>query len=430
MAVTELLLPRTSDAMTEAVVSAWLVPSETEVAKGDLVAEVETDKAIVEVVAEIDGLLIAAVAEGATVQVGGVLAYLLDGGEITEYREGRLSLATQSSAPQVDSDKTVAGSRAGVAEVTQPNPTEDLGAAVGPVLGAPVKTEVRRGVDPQPVFSSPLARRLARERGLLIEDLHPGSGPNGRIVRADVLGHEHRTLPERRAPMGTRHRSMVTAMVTSKAEIPHFYLFRDVDLGSVLSYRQALVAAQLPAPSVSAILIKALGVVLVENEFARRRWIQGQVENSNDANIGIAVADGIDEIVVPVVQAPALRSLEGIAEELARLGEAVRSRSLRREDMMDAVATISNLGMFGVDALLPIIPPSQSFILGVGRDRKEVILDELGRPMSRTVATFSLAGDHRVLTGLGGARILQRLDELVQHPLRLAAPGDTGSYVT
>jgi pyruvate dehydrogenase E2 component (dihydrolipoamide acetyltransferase) len=177
-------------------------------------------------------------------------------------------------------------------------------------------------------------------------------------------------------------------------------------------------------------LIKALGVVLVENEFARRRWIQGQVENSNDANIGIAVADGIDEIVVPVVQAPALRSLEGIAEELARLGEAVRSRSLRREDMMDAVATISNLGMFGVDALLPIIPPSQSFILGVGRDRKEVILDELGRPMSRTVATFSLAGDHRVLTGLGGARILQRLDELVQHPLRLAAPGDTGSYVT
>ena len=430
MVVTELLLPRTSDAMTEAVVSAWLVPSESEVSQGDLLAEVETDKAIVEVVAEMDGLLVAAVAEGSTVQVGGVLAYFLDGEEIAEYREGRLSLASTSSALRVDSDKTVAGPRAGVAEVIQPNPTDALEPALSPGSGAPVDTEVRSGVDSRLVFSSPLARRLARERGLLLEDLYPGSGPNGRIVREDVLRRERRTLPERRAPMGTRHRSMVSAMVTSKTEIPHFYLFRDIDLGSVLSYRHALVAAQLPAPSVSAILIKALGVVLVENEFARRRWIQGQVENSNDANIGIAVADGIDEIVVPVVQAPALRSLEGVAEELARLGEAVRSRALRREDMMDAVATISNLGMFGVDALLPIIPPSQSFILGVGRDRKEVFLDELGRAMSRTVATFSLAGDHRVLTGLGGARILERLDQLVQHPLLLASVGTTAASGT
>ena len=86
--------------------------------------------------------------------------------------------------------------------------------------------------------------------------------------------------------------------------------------------------------------------------------------------------------------------------------------------------------MFGVDALLPIIPPSQSFILGVGRDRKEVFLDELGRAMSRTVATFSLAGDHRVLTGLGGARILERLDQLVQHPLLLASVGTTAASGT
>ena len=415
MAVTELLLPRTSDAMTEAVISRWLVPNESDVAKGDLVAEVETDKALVEVSAEGDGLLVAAVGEGSTVEVGAVLAYLLDGNEAGEYRAGRLTLGLPQAHPD---------SSAPASATMEPSAAAEAGSDQG---FAPVAGGARPGGESQPVFSSPLARRMAREMGLRVEDLHPGTGPGGRVVRADVLRHAEATHTGGEAPASARQRSMVAAMVSSKTEIPHFYLFRDVDFGAVVSFRKALVAAELPAPSVSAFLIKALGDVLQENDFARRRWVGGQVQDSAATSVGIAVADGIDEIVVPVVQEPGHLSLEAIAAELVRLGDAVRTHALRREDTVGAVATISNLGMFGIDAMLPIIPPSQSFILGIGRDRQEVVLDHLGQVSSRTVATVGLAGDHRVLTGLAGARILEGLDQLLQHPLKLAMGGRKAS---
>ncbi len=410
MPISELLLPRTSDAMTEAVVSRWLVANETEVTRGTMVAEVETDKALVEVPADSDGLLVVAAPEGADVPVGSVIAYLIDGPEVEDYRSGRLALGTptieQVSAP--------------APEPTPPPPAESGASAPPPsVTEAPAPADARRVL-----FSSPLARRMARERGLSIEALHPGSGPNGRIVRADVLRAAQATsAPSAPRDMTSRQRSMVAAMVASKAEIPHFYLFRDVDLGAVVEYRRALAAAGLSAPSVSAILVRALGIVLERHEFARRRWTDGAVSDSADANVGVAVADGVDDIVVPVVRGPGRLSLAQVAAELERLSEAVRSRTLRQADSVGAAATISNLGMHGVDSLLPIIPPGQSFILGVGRTRAHVDLDDRGQASSRSVATFSLAGDHRVLTGMGGARILGDLDDALQHPLRLADPG-------
>lgn len=410
MPITELLLPRTSDAMTEAVVSRWLVANETEVTRGTMVAEVETDKALVEVPADSDGLLVVAAPEGSDVPVGAVIAYLLDGPEVEEYRGGRLALGAvpmEQGAPS-SSEPT-----------PPPGPSPDDSPSPPSVPEAPSAADAGRAL-----FSSPLARRMAREKGLSIEELHPGSGPNGRIVRADVLRAAQATSASA-APreMTSRQRSMVAAMVNSKAEIPHFYLFRDIDLGAVVEYRRALTAAGMSASSVSAILVRALGVVLERHEFARRRWTSGGVSESDEANVGVAVADGVDDIVVPVVRGPGRLSLAQVASELERLSEAVRSRTLRQADSVGAAATISNLGMHGVDSLLPIIPPGQSFILGVGRTRSHVVLDDRGHASSRSVATFSLAGDHRVLTGMGGARILGELDDALQHPLRLAEPG-------
>lgn len=407
MAVIEMLLPRTSDAMTEAVVSAWLVPDGAVVSKGDLVAEVETDKAMVEVTAEADGVLVPAVAAGATVEVGGVLAYLLNGDDVEAHRGGRLKI----------------GATAPAADVSTPAATPAASAQPEAAPAAHASQEastMNGGAGQTPVFASPLARRLAREQGLRLEDLAPGSGPNGRIVREDVQRQANRAPADRVADLSSRQRAMIGAMVSAKSEIPHFYLFRDVDLSAVLAYRRDLKAAGLTAPSVSAILIKALGTALAEHDFARRSWRDGKVVDISDGHVGIAVADGIGEIVVPVIRTPASLSLDAIGAEVARLSEAVRGRSLRQDEMTGAVATISNLGMYGVDSLLPIIPPGQTFIIGVGRDRQELFLDERDQVRSRSIATLGFSGDHRVLTGVGGAQLLERLDHLLQHPLALA----------
>lgn len=402
MAVTEVLVPRTSDAMTEAVMSKWLVATDSAVTIGDVIAEVETDKALVEITAEASGLLITRATEGTTVEVGAVLAYLLDGDDVAAYHAGDLTLGPTVDLP-VDSRQTPDEARA----PASPQPAE--------------RVEAEVAEQASPVFSSPLARRLARERGLTLTDLAPGTGPNGRIVRADILRHENQSPRGGPGSGSARQRSMVNAMVSSKAEIPHFYLFRDIDLGAVRQLRKNLADADLSVPSVSVFLIKALGVALNENAFARRRWIDDRPHESEDANVGIAVADGIDEIVVPVIRSPASLSLAEVASELKRLSDAVRSHALRLDDTSGAVATISNLGMFGVDALLPIIPPTQTFILGIGRDRLMTVLDGQGQVQSRWMSTFSLAGDHRVMTGLGGARILDHLDQLLQHPVAFLA---------
>lgn len=403
MAVVELLLPRTSDAMTEAVLSAWLVPDGSQVSKGDLVAEVETDKAMVEVAADSAGLLVAAVAAGATVQVGGVLAYVLDGDDIEAHRSGRIRLGGSVPAHEVAAPASAVASSPALTTVTAPVP---MGNAVG------VKA---------PVFASPLARRLAREQGLRLEDLTPGSGPGGRVVREDILRQASKATADRVGQLSSRQRSMVTAMISAKSEIPHFYLFREIDLTTLLSHRRHLKAAGLHAPSVSVFVIKALGIALAERDYARRIWRDGQPVDLAEGHVGIAVADGDGEIVVPVVKAPVTLTIDAIGEEVSRLSEAVRQRSLRQAEMTGAVATISNLGMYGIDALLPIIPPGQSFIIGVGRDRAELFLDDLERVRSRSMATFGFSGDHRVLTGVGGARLLEHLEHLLQHPLALAA---------
>jgi pyruvate dehydrogenase E2 component (dihydrolipoamide acetyltransferase) len=401
--IRELLLPRTSDAMTEAVVSRWLVADESDVTAGTVVAEVETDKALVEVVAENDGLLVAAASEGANVPVGAVIAYVLDGPDVQDYRDGRVALATpliaQATVSTPEPDRT--------SKQAEPHPAA---LASGP---SPMTPSTRS-------FASPLARRLARESGLSLDDLFPGSGPNGRVVRADVLSRVKSGGAQGGPEMSSRQRSMVAAMVGSKSEVPHFYLFRDVDLGAVGDYRRALAAAELPVPSITTMLVKALGVVLASHEFARRRWVDGRVQPSNEAHVGVAVADGLDDIVVTVVRDPGRLSLAEVAGEITRLSESVRSRTLRLGDAVGATATISNLGMHGIDALLPIIPPGQSFILGIGRERSQLALGASGQVESRSVVTFGFAGDHRVLTGLGGARILAELDQVLQHPLRLA----------
>lgn len=406
MSISELILPRTSDAMSEAILAAWLVDDESEVSADDIVAEVETEKAMVEVLAGNDGLLVKAAQSGATVEVGGVLAFVLSGADINEYRAGNLKLQTdQSGSP----DATPSTS----APITSEETHVDLDAPALIEVPLDSEQEVRR------LVSSPLARKLAREAGLDLAKLTPGSGPGGRIVRADIESARTQSAETQVASLTSRQRAMATAMVQSTTSIPHFSISRDISLDSLVQFRLQMKRVELDPPSLSAFFVRALAVAMLDTPASRVSWVADGIATHPDSAIGVAIADGDSDLVVPVIRQAESKSLWSIGKEIQALGDDVRDRRLRPDQLKGAIGTISNLGMFGIDALTPIIPPGQTFIIGIGQSRKRLAYDSAGRIAEETYMTVTLSGDHRVLTGLGAARLLTEFATVCENPILL-----------
>lgn len=406
MSISELILPRTSDAMSEAILAAWLVDDESEVSADDIVAEVETEKAMVEVLAGNDGLLVKAAQSGATVEVGGVLAFVLSGADINEYRAGNLKLQTDQSGSADAAPSTSAPSASQETHVDS-----DAQALIEVPLDS--EQEVRR------LVSSPLARKLAREAGLDLAKLTPGSGPGGRIVRADIESARTQSAETQVASLTSRQRAMATAMVQSTTSIPHFSISRDISLDSLVQFRLQMKRVELDPPSLSAFFVRALAVAMLDTPASRVSWVADGIATHPDSAIGVAIADGDSDLVVPVIRQAESKSLWSIGKEIQALGDDVRDRRLRPDQLKGAIGTISNLGMFGIDALTPIIPPGQTFIIGIGQSRKRLAYDSAGRIAEETYMTVTLSGDHRVLTGLGAARLLTEFATVCENPILL-----------
>ena len=416
MSINELILPRTSDAMSEAILAAWLVADESEVSANDIVAEVETEKAMVEVTAGNDGLLVTAVPSGATVEVGGVLAFVLSGQDIDEYRAGNLKLR---EAP-ADSSDVAAPSQ--LPSSSQPVHTEVDSSALTQAPSAEHQ-DVRR------LVSSPLARKLAREAGIDLANLAPGSGPGGRIVRADIesaktqftetQATQLQSTETQVVPLTSRQRAMATAMVQSTTTIPHFSISRDISLDALVQFRTQMKRVELDPPSLSAFFVRALAVAMRDTPASRVSWVPDGVATHPGSAIGVAVADGDSDLVVPVIRRAESKSLWSIGREIQSLSNDVRDRRLKPEQLQGAIGTISNLGMFGIDALTPIIPPGQTFIMGIGQSRTRLAYDSTGRIGEETYMTVTLSGDHRVLTGLGAARLVTQFATVCENPILL-----------
>lgn len=404
MSLHEVILPRTSDAMSEALLSTWLVDDGTPVGVGDLLAEVETDKAMVEVAAEAEGLVLHAVSAGSSVEVGAVLAYIVDGVEADAYREGTLELpGLAPGIPDAPSETTT---------IVDEAPIEHISTPVESTTTQPVAAAV----------ASPLARRIAREAGLSLESLAPGSGPGGRIVRADVeaaasvapvsSGSVQATLEK----PSVRQAAMAAAMVESVTTIPHFSVSRDIDVRALIEFRQQIKNIGATPPSFSTLFAMALGRALEECPWARRTWSQAGILSHSTSAIGLAVADGETDLVVPILHGAERKSLEQVSAELEALIGRAKARRLNAEELTGGIGTISNLGMFGIDSLTPIIPPGQAFIIGLGRVREQ--RDDFS---STSVLTATLSGDHRVLTGVGAAMLLEAFAEMCANPVSFIA---------
>jgi pyruvate dehydrogenase E2 component (dihydrolipoamide acetyltransferase) len=414
----EIVMPRLSDTMEEGTILRWLKAEGEQVARGEELVEIETDKATMTYESDQAGTLTLIAAEGDTLAVGEPIARIGDASESPD------SGATASTAAEEhESD-----------ESTTAEPSEPPSAKI-PEAGERVK-------------ASPLAKRIAREDGVELRGLS-GSGPGGRIVKADVLAAEQADArPSGEAPsdidqsasappaiatakgetteveLSRTQQTIARRMAESKATIPDFTLQMDVDMEACVSLRSELkrIAHHEPGetegtPTYNDMVVKACALALREHPHANGGYRDGRLQLHSRINVGVAVAAD-DALVVPTVFDADEKSLGEIAREARVLAGRVRDGSITPPELGGGTFTVSNLGMFGVRSFSAIINPPQAAIMSVGSvEQRAVVLD--GEIVARHTMSLTLVSDHRVLYGAEAARFLARVRELLQTPSAL-----------
>jgi pyruvate dehydrogenase E2 component (dihydrolipoamide acetyltransferase) len=430
---TDVVMPRLSDSMEEGTILRWLKSPGDSVEQGDELVEIETDKANMVYEADAGGTLIEVVAEeGATLPIGEVIARI---GEPGEAPSGDGAAAkSKEPAPSEPAAETAAPAAA------PPQPAAPPAQAPSPA--APATGDGR-------VKASPLARRMAHERGLDLSGL-AGSGPGGRIVKADIeraVAAGPAAPPAAPAPAAapagptpgvaerpetakgstsfeelTKLQSTVARrMAESKATAPHFYLSVEVDMSRAVEARARLKAAAAegePVPSFNDMVVKASAIALREHPRANGAYRDGRLELYSRVNVGVAVA-ARDALVVPTVFDADQKGLRQIATEARALAERVREATITPPELSGGTFTISNLGMFGITNFAAVINPPQAAILAVGAIAEKPVVRD-GEIAVGHVMPMTLACDHRILYGADGARFLDRIRNLLEEPLGLA----------
>jgi pyruvate dehydrogenase E2 component (dihydrolipoamide acetyltransferase) len=430
----EIVMPRLSDSMEEGTVLGWMKAVGDEVALGDELVEIETDKANMVYEADVAGTLIEIVAEeGATLPIGEVIARVGDAGDAPARPSGEDEVepaAATEDAPDREPDDSPSAEAEPEAPAESPGEPADAAPADAAGSGDRIK-------------ASPLARRMAREQGVELASL-TGSGPGGRIVKADVeSGAGAAAAPAAAgpapssAPAGERietargsaeefelsrlQQTIARRMAESKATAPHFYLTSEIDMSRAVEARARIKAASGEGeivPSFNDMVVKACALALREFPRANGSYRDGKVEEYSRVNIGVAVA-AQDALVVPTVFDADVKGLRQIAADSRDLAARVREGTITPPELSGGTFTVSNLGMFGVTSFSAVINPPQAAILAVGAiDEVPVVRDGEIVPGQRMSVT--LACDHRILYGADGAKFLAKVRDLLEEPVFLA----------
>ncbi|HEY4810848.1 MAG TPA: dihydrolipoamide acetyltransferase family protein [Solirubrobacteraceae bacterium] len=434
----EIMMPRLSDTMEEGIILRWLKGNGEEVARGEELVEIETDKATMTYESDQAGVLEIVAETGSTLPVGALIARVGTGsvGTAPAASEG----TNAADIATADSDE---GPASGGPAMGQPEPTPT---ALGDASAAAVSAEPSHGAqapssEGERVKASPLARRIADESGV---DLHTltGSGPGGRIVKADVLasttvavtGIEGVATAKGKTTtvdLSRTQQTIARRMAESKATIPDFTLQIDVDMEECVELRAQLkqisqherepdspgAREQLKAPTYNDMVVKASALALREHPTANGSYRDGRLQLYSRVNVGVAVA-AENALVVPTVFDADSKSLGEIARETHTLAERVRSATITPPELGGGTFTVSNLGMYGVKSFTAIINPPQAGILSVGTLAPRAVVHE-GELAPRHTMTLTLACDHRILYGAEAAQFLARIRELLQAPAAL-----------
>ena len=437
-----LRMPEIATGTTEAVLSSWSVAENATVSAHDVVAVVETAKAVVDVEAETDGVLLRLlVAPGAEVETGAPIALVAGPGE----QVGDVEAVLRDLGVTPGGRSGPGGAAADALEVpeaaTTPDPApvsppDDVvpaAAAAGPARAASANGHGAR------VFSSPIARRLAREAGLTVEQLE-GSGPGGRIVRRDVeralaAGAAPSAASPAQAPAApaasgpaytevphTRLRRLIAARLTESVQTaPHFYLRASVRADRLLALRAELNAGAAGAAKVSVndLVVKAVGAAHLQVPELNVTWGPDAVRSYASVDVAVAVATE-SGLVTPVVRGVPDLSVTAVARTVRDLAERARAGRLQQHELEGGTITVTNLGMHGTEEFAAIINPPQASILAVGAAREEPVVVD-GRLEVGSVLRLTLSVDHRPVDGVTGARWLAALVDLLEHPARVLA---------
>ena len=423
-------MPALSPTMEEGTLAKWLVKEGDTVSSGDLLAEIETDKATMEFEAVDEGkiakILISEGSEG--VKVGTVIAIIAEEGE-------DLAEAAQSdaAAPKADA-KPKAEAAASAAPAADPAPAAKADAA-------PAQQDGKR------VKASPLARRIAEQSGIDLASLK-GSGPNGRVVKADLEGAEkgapraaQAAAPAAAAPtpvasaaaqdFGIPHevvklsgmrKTIARRLTESKQQVPHIYLTVDVQLDKLLKLRSELnagLAGRGVKLSVNDLLIKALGVALVQVPECNVQFAGDQMLQFKRADISVAVSIP-GGLITPIVTEADSKSVSAISTAMKDLASRAKDGKLAPQEYQGGTASLSNMGMFGIKQFEAVINPPQGMIMAIGAgEKRPFVVDDALQIATVMSATGSF--DHRAIDGADGARLMQAFRELVENPLGMLA---------
>jgi pyruvate dehydrogenase E2 component (dihydrolipoamide acetyltransferase) len=391
-------MPRLSDSMEEGTIVDWLVGDGTRVARGDELAEIETDKATMTYEADADGFLQHVVAAGETVAVGAMIARLLTEDEL------------RAGDPRGGRPTANAGG-------------DDRGRADLPISSAVPAVGIAHTESPTRVKASPLARRMALGLGVELEAL-AGSGPGGRIVLADVKAAARtRGLAQRNDDVETvaltpAQRTIARRMSDSHATVPDFQVRTEVDVTQLQEIRRLMKAANRGA-SINDFVVRACALALRAHPRANATYRDGAFHLHARVNVGVAVA-GEGTLVVPVIFDADAKTLTQLAEESRALAAKVRDGTITPAELSGGTFTVSNLGMFGVTSFTAVITPGQAAVLAVGSavDRPAALDGDI---VMRSIMDLSLSCDHRILYGANAAAFLADLRGLLERPWALVS---------
>ena len=402
-------MPKLSDTMTEGVVAAWHKKVGDEVESGELLAEIETDKATMDFESFQDGILLhIGVETGATAPVDSILCVLGEKGEdikrILADAEKNVIIKDKESVPAPSAAPAPVAALDTVAPVTPPPPV------------APLATNAR-------VIASPLAKKLADKLGLSLDRI-PGSGEGGRVVKRDVENFKMAgatgmpvMTQEKFTEVGVSQmrKTIARRLAESKFTAPHFYLSISIDMSNAMQARKAINDQGLYKVSFNDMVVKATAVALRKHSAVNSSWLEDRIRYNEHVNIGVAVAVE-DGLLVPVVRFADGKSFATIGEEVRDFAGRAKAKTLQPADWEGSTFTISNLGMFGIENFTAIINPPDACILAIGGISNVPVVknDEV---VPGHVMKVTLSCDHRVVDGATGAAFLQEFKNLLENPV-------------
>jgi len=413
-------MPKLSDTMTEGVVAAWTKNVGDAVKSGEVLAEIETDKATMEFESFYDGVLLhIGVETGKAAPVNSVLAIIGSAGEDISAILANAAAGAPGASTEAETPTPAPAPTAPPVAASAPNPAP---------AAAPVAAPVANNSNSDRVFASPLAKKLAAERGI---DIHAvgGTGENGRIVKRDVDHYvpytpAANTPAYTAAPAGTvsftdepisqMRKTIARRLAESKFTAPHFYLTLDIDMDAAIAARKSLNSIDGVKVSFNDMVVKSVAMALRKHPAVNSAWMGDFIRRNEHVNIGVAVAVE-DGLLVPVVRFADGKGLTQISAEVREYAQKAKDKKLQPSDWEGNTFTISNLGMFGIESFTAIVNPPDACILAIG-GIKEVPVVKNGQVVPGNVMKVTLSCDHRVVDGASGAAFLQTFKTYMEQP--------------